>query len=322
MKSFNADIWFRLFCQLRAGADYVNECGVAKLRFSPSWLGHHFGRVYIQSGFTRFEGGYMTQADDPKLPVRQRVFLHLHPSKWPGQKPSPVTHIILGMILFSLVLFTFETEPAVANTMGVALNVLNLLVAALFGVEYGLRVWCCVEDEHYSGWRGRLKFALTPMALVDLLAFLPTFLVLGQGSTHWLRLVRVLRILRVLKLGRYSTSLRIVVNSIRKGWRELVVTFTASMFFLYFSAVVLYFVESGAQPEAFGSIPRAVWWAVATLTTVGYGDVYPITALGKLCAGVIALIGVAIVALPAGILAGGFIEEFRARREQENREKK
>lgn len=247
--------------------------------------------------------------------ARQRVYLHMHPAKWTGKAPSPVTRLILGLILFSLVLFTVETEPAIADTMGVWLNVLNLLVAGLFGVEYALRVWCCVEDERYSGWSGRLKFAVTPMALVDLLAFLPTLLVLGQGSAHWLRLVRVMRILRVLKLGRYSTSLKIVINSIKKGWRELVVTFTAAMFFLYFSAVALYFVESEPQPEAFGSIPRAIWWAVATLTTVGYGDVYPITPLGKLCAGVVALIGVAIVALPAGILAGGFIEEFRTRRE-------
>lgn len=248
---------------------------------------------------------------------RHSVFLHLHPAKWPGRRPSPVTHIILGMIFISLVLFTVETEPAIADRLGVVLNVLNLLVAGIFGVEYAMRVWCCVEDERYNGWRGRLRYALTPMALVDLLAFLPTFLVLGETSTYWLRLVRVLRILRVAKLGRYSSSMRIVVNSVRKGWRELVVTFTASMFFLYFSAVALYFVESEAQPEAFGSIPRAIWWAVATLTTVGYGDVYPVTPLGKICAGVVALIGVAIVALPAGILAGGFIEEFRARREAE-----
>lgn len=256
----------------------------------------------------------------PERTLRSRVFLHLHPSKWPERRPSPVTHIILALIFLSLVLFTVETEPAVADRLGVMLNVLNLLVAGIFGVEYALRIWCCVEDDRYNGWRGRVRYALTPMALVDLLAFLPTFLVLGETSTYWLRLVRVLRILRVAKLGRYSSSMRIVMNSIRKGWRELVVTFTASMFFLYFSAVALYFVESEAQPEAFGSIPRAIWWAVATLTTVGYGDVYPVTPLGKVCAGIVALIGVAIVALPAGILAGGFIEEFRARRESQNPE--
>ncbi len=184
------------------------------------------------------------------------------------------------------------------------------------GIEYVLRVWTCIENPKFSGKWGRLKFVITPMAIIDLVAFLPALIFVGDTSTYWLRILRILRILRVLKIGRYSASIQMVANSLKKSWRELVVTFCASLFFLYLSAVLLYFVESEAQPEAFGSIPRAIWWAVATLTTVGYGDVYPITPLGKLCAGIIALIGIAIVALPAGILAGSFIEGFKARKDE------
>ncbi|HOO82734.1 MAG TPA: ion transporter [Alphaproteobacteria bacterium] len=261
----------------------------------------------------------MEHWDLHKIKDRHLVYKHLVPSAWDKPKPSPVTHLILILILFSLILFTLETELSFQSKFETTLTVINMIVAVLFGIEYGLRVWTCVENPKFQGKWGRLKFALTPLALIDLVAFLPTLIFIGDTSTYWLRIVRVVRILRLLKLGRYSSSIKMVVNSIRKSWRELVVTFCASLFFLYLSAVLLYFVESDAQPEGFGSIPRAIWWAVATLTTVGYGDVYPITALGKLCAGIIALIGVAIVALPAGILAGSFIEEFKNQRDRGER---
>jgi len=257
------------------------------------------------------------------LSKRKQIYQHLTPKVWEGKSPSPVTYSILFLIFLSLILFTFETEVSMQARFRGALLVLNLIVAVIFGLEYGLRVWVCVENERFQGRWGRIKFMITPMAIIDLIAFLPAFILMGDTSAYWLRLLRVFRILRVLKLGRYSTSLQIVLNSLMKCWRELFVTFATSLFFLYISAVILYFVEAETQPEEFGSIPRAIWWAVATLTTVGYGDVYPITPLGKICAGIIALIGVAIVALPAGILAGGFIEEYRSRRggKDNNREK-
>lgn len=258
----------------------------------------------------------MGKLDFKKLTDRNLIYKHITLRAWDGQKPSPVPYAILALILFSLILFTFETELSFQSKFGTTLATINMIVAVLFGIEYSLRLWTCVENPAYQGKWGRLKFATTPMAIIDLLAFLPALIFIGGTSAYWLRLARVARILQLLKLGRYSASIKIVIGSVTKSWRELVVTFCASLFFLYLSAVLLYFVESKAQPEAFGSIPRSVWWAVATLTTVGYGDVYPVTALGKLCAGIIALIGVGIIALPAGILAGSFIEEFKARRER------
>lgn len=259
----------------------------------------------------------LMKEDQHKTKIRKLVYKHLNPSAWDRAKPSPVTYLILFLILFSLVLFTVETESSIQSRFGTSLTVINVLIAVIFGVEYVLRVWTCIENPKFSGKWGRLKFVITPMAIIDLVAFLPALIFVGDTSTYWLRILRILRILRVLKIGRYSASIQMVASSLKKSWRELVVTFCASLFFLYLSAVLLYFVESKAQPEAFGSIPRAIWWAVATLTTVGYGDVYPITPLGKLCAGIIALIGIAIVALPAGILAGSFIEGFKAERDEE-----
>jgi voltage-gated potassium channel len=232
-----------------------------------------------------------------------------------------VTWFLLALILFSIVLFTFETEQSLSLPFSPYIATLNFVIALLFAAEYGLRLWSCKENPLYSGKWGRIKFMFSYMAIIDLIAFLPALLFFGAINTYWLRLFRIFRILSLLKLGRYSKSLKTVVNSIKKSWRELVVTFGLALFFLYLSAVLLYFVESDTQPEAFGSIPRAMWWAVATLTTVGYGDVYPITVIGRICAGLVALIGVAIVALPAGILAGGFIEEYKARRESETKPK-
>lgn len=248
---------------------------------------------------------------------RKTAYKHLSPKAWDGKTPSPVTYIILFMIFFSIVLFSIETELSLLEKYSVPIAFLNLAIAVLFAIEYFTRVWVCVEDEKYQGKFGRLKFIISPMAVIDLIAFLPAFIFTGSTSAFWLRLLRVFRILRIVKLGRYSTSLQVVFSAIKRSWRELIVTFGVALSFLYFSAVTLYFVEAEAQPEAFGSIPRSIWWAVATLTTVGYGDVYPITALGKICAGIIALIGIAIIALPAAILAGAFIEEYRDQKKKD-----
>ncbi len=247
--------------------------------------------------------------------LRALVYSHITPRGWDKERPSPVTLALLVLILLSVVLFTLETEESLAAEFGTAFMIANIVISVLFAIEYVLRVWTCVENTAYAGKWGRVKFVFSWMAVVDLIAFLPSLIFVGELNAFWLRILRIFRILRLLKLGRYSQSVTIVIGSLKKSWRELTVTLGASLFFLYLSAVLLYFVEGEEQPNAFGSIPRAVWWATATLTTVGYGDVYPITALGKFCAGIIALIGVAIVALPAGILAGGFIEEYKARRQ-------
>tara|TARA_B100000073_G_scaffold348242_2_gene365920 strand:- start:1465 stop:2229 length:765 start_codon:yes stop_codon:yes gene_type:complete len=246
--------------------------------------------------------------------LRVLVYKHITPKGWDRKTPSPVTWGLLALIVFSLLLFTFETEETISQQYAYFFRIANVAVALLFALEYALRLWSCVERPEYAGKFGRIRFMFSFIAIIDLIAFLPALIFVGAFNVYWLRIFRALRILSFLKLGRYSNSLAIVLGSLKKSWRELVVTFGVAAFFLYLSAVLLYFIEHAQQPEAFGSIPRAMWWAVATLTTVGYGDVYPITVGGRICAGVISLIGVAIVALPAGILAGGFIEEYKARR--------
>ena len=126
-----------------------------------------------------------------------------------------------------------------------------------------------------------------------------------------LRLLRLIRMFRIIKLIETNKSLLFFFRSISKSKSQLIASLIVTLFLLLFGAVILYIVEGNAQPETFGSIPRAMWWAMATLTTVGYGDVYPITLLGKICASFIALIGIGIVALPAGIIAANFTNELQ-----------
>ena len=244
-----------------------------------------------------------------KISLQKRAYKHLFSEGKEDEKQSPVTYILLALILFSIVMFAIETEPYLMERYEITINMINLIIAIIFAFEYTIRIWSCVEDPEYNKPWGRLKFILTPMAIIDLIAFLPALILLGTSSSYWLRILRVFRLLRIIKLGRYAAPFRICMAVLRKSWREVVVSVGAAFFFIFISAVLLYFAEGEVQPEKFGSVPRTLWWSVATLTTVGYGDVYPITSLGKLFAGMIALLGVSVVALPTGILASRFMAE-------------
>ena len=151
-----------------------------------------------------------------------------------------------------------------------------------------------------------LRYALTPVAIFDFLAVMPLFLTILGSEAYILRLLRLMRIMRLAKLGRYSAAAKAIGKAINSRRHELVVSLFAGVLLMLVAATCLYIAEGATQPEAFGSIPRAMWWAIATLTTVGYGDTYPVTAIGKVFAGLTAIIGIGLVAMPAGILAAAF----------------
>lgn len=186
----------------------------------------------------------------------------------------------------------------------------------IFTIEYILRVWSCTARREFSRpVRGRLRFMLTPLALIDLLAILPFYLpTQGLVDLRMLRAIRLARLLRILKVARYSESLQLLGRVLVLRRAELVITFSAGGFLLLIASSLMYFVENEAQPEMFASIPAAMWWGVETLTTVGYGDAIPITPLGKVLGAVIAFLGIGLFALPAGILGSGFVEEIQKRR--------
>jgi voltage-gated potassium channel len=181
-------------------------------------------------------------------------------------------------------------------------------------VEYVARVACAPVSDRFPGpVLGRLRYALTPMALVDLAAILPAYLPWLGLDLRSLRAVRTMRLVRILKLGRYSRALHGLRAALASRKEELVLSGFATGIVLVLASTALYLAERDAQPQVFGSIPAAAWWGVTTLTTVGYGDVTPVTLLGKVAAAAVSIMGIGLFALPAGILGSAFVEQLRGR---------
>ena len=246
-------------------------------------------------------------ASDLKIYCYQAMFVNA--KKEPGL--SIFNKLLAVIILLSLLVTILETEYSIYNSYTSHFYYFETFITCFFCAEYLTRIWAAGCEERYRGLRGRIRFIMTFGALVDLLAFLPSLIMLGGinviGSNAFvLRLVRLARLVRFAKLGRYSRAIRRIERALLSCMRELIISLLIACGLIILGATVIYLVEGQAQPEVFGSIPRALWWSVVTLTTVGYGDVYPITTLGKICTSVIAFIGVATVALPAGILAAAF----------------
>ncbi len=229
---------------------------------------------------------------------------------------------LLGLIFLNLVAVALETVDSLYEEYRLWFQLFEIFSIAVFTVEYILRVWSCTVKQPYQHpvW-GRLKFMTTPLAVIDLLAILPFYLPFLSPQLRMGRSLRLLRLFRVLKLNRYTDSLKILVRVLRLKKEELLLSLFVLLILLAIASSLIYFVEHEAQPEVFSSIPEAMWWGTITLTTVGYGDVYPITLVGRLLGGILAILGIGLFALPAGILASGFSEELQARKEKKQERK-
>lgn len=189
-----------------------------------------------------------------------------------------------------------------------------------FTAEYFARVWSSIDLEDIADRSpivGRIKYLFTPLALVDLIAILPFYLSFYVALD--LRFLRGLRLLRLFKLARYSPALSALLDVIRKESEALLSALVVLLILLVMSAAGIYILENEIQPETFGSIPDAMWWAIVTLTTLGYGDIVPVTTGGKIFGGLIGLLGIGMIALPAAIMASGFAENIHARKQKYNR---
>ena len=201
--------------------------------------------------------------------------------------------VIQALIVVSLVSFSIETLPDLSATTRRYLRYVEIGTVAIFTVEYFLRLG--VADR-------RLKFVFSFYGLVDLVAILPFYVTTGLDLRS-IRVLRFLRILRVFKMARYSAAAQRLHTAFRLVREELILFFFAALLLLYLTAVGIYYFERHAQPEAFASVFHSLWWAVVTLTTVGYGDVYPVTTGGRIFTGVVLMIGLGVVAVPTGLLA-------------------
>jgi len=225
-----------------------------------------------------------------------------------------VNTLLMALILINVLAVIIESVDAYRRAYATWLWWFEVFSIGIFTVEYLLRLWVSVEHTRYAnGWRGRLRYAVSPMALVDLLAILPFYLSMFVAIDT--RILRVLRLLRLFKLTRHFAVLEVIGTVLRNEARTLLSAIFVMIILVILSSAGIHILERAAQPEAFGSIPRAMWWATVTLTTVGYGDVVPQTLAGRLLGVVITVLGVGMAALPAGIIASGFTSELARRRE-------
>ncbi|MEM9573360.1 MAG: ion transporter [Pseudomonadota bacterium] len=251
--------------------------------------------------------------------LRKRLYGQLEPDRQAGSGLSALNSFIVFLVLMSFLALALETEETIGPLWRVGIDYLNIAIVTVFAIEYVVRVWVAGEDPRYRGLKGRLRYIVTGYAIADLVAFLPELLWIlltpaGVGDDV-LIVLRVLRLARLVKLARFVPAFDVLGATVERAGTQLLTTLAMALALVYVSAVVLYFVEGvgGQQQESFASIPRALWWAIATLTTVGYGDVYPVTGLGRIFASVIALAGIGVVALPAGVFASAFSDELRER---------
>jgi len=217
-------------------------------------------------------------------------------------------YILILLNVAALILESYQSLHDNYSSLFYAFEIFSVII---FTIEYLLRIW--VSDRSKKDKTERLNFAFSTMGIIDLVAIIPFYLpFIFPIDLRIVRILRIFRLLRIFKLGRYSKSLKTIKYILKETKAELSTTIFVTFVLMILSSTLMYYIEHDDQPEQFASIGDAFWWSIATLTTVGYGDVYPVTGLGKLLSGVIALIGIGFVALPTGIISSAFIEKIQS----------
>lgn len=221
-------------------------------------------------------------------------------------------YFIMSLILLSVISIILESIPEISKAFGEILRIFNLISIVIFSIEYLVRLFVSdLTHPSTNRFKSALRFIFSAYGLIDLLAILPFYLpMLIKMDLRFLRALRLTRFLRILKVNRYNDSLNLIWAVIKEKKSELAVTGFVTFLILLLASFIMYYVEGEKQPNQFPNILASFWWAIATLTTVGYGDVYPITGLGKMISGLIAIVGVGLVALPTGLISAGFISKI------------
>lgn len=242
--------------------------------------------------------------------IKQRAHEILEVAR-PNDKASRAVDIgLMCLILINVALIiadTFDLPPLAVKIGGIV----ETISVVIFTIEYILRLW--VADLSYPElppFRARLKYIRSFAAVIDLVSLLPSFISAMSANFMVLRMLRVLRLLRAFKLNRYTHALHDIGEVFRKKASQLISSMLVVTFLMVISSVLMYDAEHEAQPEVFDNALSGLWWAIATLTTVGYGDIYPVTAIGRVMSAIIALLGIGLVAVPTGIITAGFSEHI------------
>ncbi|MXW40381.1 MAG: ion transporter [Synechococcus sp. SB0668_bin_15] len=229
----------------------------------------------------------------------------------PQGKPTYLNKAIDLLIVASIVLAVLESEPGISSRHLSLLRTLDIVISVVFAVEYLARLWIApLKPGNSRGVSGVIKYALSPLAIIDLIAIAPTLIGMITPvefyGTSVFRLVRLVRIGRLGRSNRFRESIKRFHYAITSNKNELTISTIYTGTVIFISSVLMYLAEGGAQKDQFGSISRCLWWSLITVTTIGYGDVYPVTPAGKAVASITALLGIAVIAIPIGIISSGF----------------
>ena len=248
--------------------------------------------------------------------LRQKTYRLLETGNQETALAKLIDCFLIALIAINVLAVILETVPSFLDKYADTFYWLEIFSVAVFTVEYILRYWSCVENPNYAA--SRTKYSLTPMAVIDLLSILPFYLAFLFSID--LRFLRVLRLLRIFKLTRYSEAMTTLLKVLKDESSSFAAAIFIMLVIMIMAASGIYLFEHEVQPENFGSIPQSMWWSIVTLTTVGYGDVTPVTIIGKFFAACIMVAGVGLVALPTGILASSFSDNLRRGREKMTKE--
>jgi voltage-gated potassium channel len=257
----------------------------------------------------------MTRQHRRLLPdLRKRCYEILEQGSIGDRASLTVDRLLIALIIVNLLSVALQSMPELASRYGTWFNAIELVSLVVFTLEYGLRIWVAVEHKPYrepSAARARWRYMRSGAGIVDLLAVLPFWFAFALPAE--LRSILVVRVIRFLKITRYSPAMRSLLEVIYRERRALFGCVVILIGATIIAASLMHLAEARAQPDKFGTIPDAMWWAIVTLGTIGYGDVVPVTAVGKLIAGATIFVGLIMVALPVGIIANGFSEEIHRR---------
>ena len=243
------------------------------------------------------------------MTLRRRLYLTLEPTEKGGILERIFEYFLIAIILLNIVAIVLSSVKSIQTEYHDALYAFDLFSIVFFTIEYIARVYSIVEKPGYADKvRGRVRFATSAIGIIDLLAILPFYLTFLPIDLRFLRIFRLMALFRLVKIARYLHALNVFKRVLTDRKEQLMLSFLFILFVLVIISFVMFYAEHEAQPDKFSSIPATMWWGIATLTTVGYGDMVPITGLGKFLGGLFAIAGVGLLALPAGILSSGFFE--------------
>lgn len=254
------------------------------------------------------------------MTLRRRLYLTLEPTEKGGIAERIFEIVLITTIILNILAIVLDSVHEIDLHYKKWFDRFELFSVGFFTLEYIARLYSIVEKPRYQNpVTGRLRYAVTLLAIVDLLAFMPFYIASFSFDLRFLRIFRLMTVFRMFKIMRYMHALSVFKQVLKDRKEQLLLSFFFILFVLVIISFIMFYTEHDAQPDKFSSIPATMWWGIATLTTVGYGDLVPITPLGKFLGGFFAIAGVALLALPAGILSSGFFETLHEHGRKESK---